>query len=55
VIAHTSRTIGSIKGLSVFWKLAIGLLAILGCCAAATFTTYLIHAFNTSMGITQSK
>ncbi len=50
---HTRRASSSVDHLPLGWKLAIGLLAILVCWAAAQFVAHTIQHFNSSMGLTQ--
>jgi hypothetical protein len=51
----STKVLGSIKPLPLFWKLAIGVAAALLCWAALVLTTHLVNRFNSSMGVTNSQ
>lgn len=50
----STKVLGSIKPLPLFWKLTIGLAAALLCWGAFVLITHLVNKFNSSMGTTQS-
>ena len=51
----STKVLGSIKPLPLFWKLAIGLAAVILCWGAFVLTTHFVNWFNSSMGVTQGR